>query len=131
MGIMTVTAAQLGIQKLYHYEPFCPKYLEVLLLNQRIHLSNPKNFNDPWDCYPCIDTTRMNDRDYRARCIEYMHKFPRPTLPADFLYEIERRLQDAPAFMIDWCQTELSKALEMKSSSLGASIALRPILLTR
>jgi hypothetical protein len=77
---MTVTAAQSGIQKLYHYEPFCPKYLENMLADQRIHLSNPKNFNDPWDCYPCLDTTQMNSLDYRARCIEDMQKVPRPNL---------------------------------------------------
>ena len=77
---MAARAAEEGIGKLYHYEKFCPPYLEDTLVNQRVHVSNPQTFNDPWDCYPCFDTTRASDPAYRARCIQYIRKFPLPNL---------------------------------------------------
>jgi hypothetical protein len=49
------TAEQAGIRKLYHYEMFDPKHLADSLANNRIHVSNIENVNDPWDCRPWFD----------------------------------------------------------------------------
>ncbi len=46
------TAAQSGVQRLYHYQDANLDYLRDTLTNRRVHLSNPKNFNDLWDCKP-------------------------------------------------------------------------------
>jgi Protein of unknown function (DUF2971) len=46
------TAVQNGVRRLYHYQGASPAYLRDILKNQRVYFSNPKNFNDPWDCSP-------------------------------------------------------------------------------
>lgn len=53
--VLVQTAQQTGISKLYHYEPFKAEYLEDTLAKKRIHVSNIKNVNDPWDCRPWFD----------------------------------------------------------------------------
>ena len=87
---MAIRAADLGIRKLYHYENFNPDYLADTLSNQHIHFSNPQHFNDPWDCYPCMDTARASDPTYRARCIEVFRQLPNPLLTA-----VDRRIFEA------------------------------------
>jgi hypothetical protein len=37
---------------LYHYEKFCPSWLETTLREGKIHCANPDGLNDPWDCKP-------------------------------------------------------------------------------
>jgi hypothetical protein len=51
------TAIQEGVAKLYHYQASQLEYLKDTLSNNRVHLSNPQNVNDPWDCQPCFDTS--------------------------------------------------------------------------
>lgn len=53
--VLVQTAQQRDIGKLYHYEPFMAEYLEDTLAKNRIHVSNIKNVNDPWDCRPWFD----------------------------------------------------------------------------
>jgi hypothetical protein len=55
------TARQEGIQKLYHYQDGRLDYLKDTLANSRVHFSNPRNFNDPWDCRPCFDSDSLTD----------------------------------------------------------------------
>jgi len=56
MPIRTNTAAQLGIPKLFHYQPFEEEKdrmrLQDVLVNRRVYCSDPEEFNDPWDCKP-------------------------------------------------------------------------------
>lgn len=59
-----------GIGRLYHYEKFCPEYLIALLRDQRVHCSNPANFNDPWDCRPSFDTSSLQDPGQRIGALE-------------------------------------------------------------
>ena len=92
-AFMTVRAVDEGIRKLYHFEKFCPAYLTDTLVNQRVHVSNPQTFNDPWDCFPCFDTTRVTDPAYRAKCIEYLRQFSFPNLTAAQQLSFETRLQ--------------------------------------
>jgi hypothetical protein len=42
--------------RLYHYEPFCSKWLETTLRERKVFCSNPATLNDPWDCKPCFTT---------------------------------------------------------------------------
>jgi hypothetical protein len=43
-------------QRLYHYERFCPEWLETTLRSRKIFCANPAALNDPWDCKPCFTT---------------------------------------------------------------------------
>jgi len=109
---MAVTAAGEGIRTLYHYEKFCPAHLTDTLVNQRVHVSNPQNFNDPWDCYPCLDTTQANDPKYRARWIEYIQQqVPLPDLTAGRRLSYERALQASPDLFKKMLQTSFRDAI--------------------
>jgi hypothetical protein len=55
---------------------FAQTFLADTLAMQRVHFSNPSNFNDPWDCYSCFDSSLADNADYRARCIRILRKFP-------------------------------------------------------
>jgi hypothetical protein len=46
--------------------------LEDTLRENRIHCSNPENFNDPWDCRPYFDSASVNDPSQRPRWIEFI-----------------------------------------------------------
>lgn len=103
---MAVRATESRTPKLYHYEQFCPKYLEDTFVNQRVHFSNPQNFNDPWDCNPWFDMTRVNDPAYRASCIEVLRQSPIPSLTADEQRHYEAMMQADPL----WLKLLLQKA---------------------
>ena len=44
------TAATMGLDRLYHYQPFDPDRLSKIILDKDLYFSNPEDFNDPWDC---------------------------------------------------------------------------------
>src|SRR5450755_2925812 len=106
-----VRAIDAGIRKLYHYDRFCPKYLTDMLTMQRIHFSNPQNFNDPWDCYPCLDTTRTGEAEYRAQCIGVFRQHPLPNVTASELDLYERGLQASPELFSQMLQTEFRETV--------------------
>lgn len=66
------TAAQLGIQKLYHYERFVPEYLLDVLTNSRLHCADPGRLNDPWDGRPWFDTSKIEDNDFAQRLASFL-----------------------------------------------------------
>jgi hypothetical protein len=43
----------------------------TLLATNSIYLSDTKGFNDPWDCRPCFDLTRLDDPTFYQRQVEY------------------------------------------------------------
>lgn len=55
------TAIENEIKFLYHYQPFNLEHIERLLRNKTIYCSNPKHFNDPWDCKPWYDISVLDD----------------------------------------------------------------------
>jgi hypothetical protein len=71
-----VHAGEESIPYLYRYLSFSlekpkpewhsgPEMLEDILVNCRIRASNPKYFNDPWDCKPCVHPDLLDDPDAR------------------------------------------------------------------
>jgi hypothetical protein len=67
-----VTAKQLGIARLFHYQTFDRKRLADLLLYRRIFCSDPAKFNDPWDCKPSFDMDAMDDPAVRAQTAQWL-----------------------------------------------------------
>ncbi len=98
------TAAERKIRSLYHYqscdlsdeirsEQFCD-----LLKHNRIYLSNPANFNDPWDCKPWFNTSLLDDpTQYRLHCDwafrVWLKHNPGPH-ESGFLSHVEEKLKD-------------------------------------
>jgi hypothetical protein len=59
----TRTAAQQKISRLYHYQPFDATRLARIFTEGTIYCSNPRDFNDPWDCKPGMELTVLPERD--------------------------------------------------------------------
>src|ERR1017187_9147208 len=72
---MSRTARAVGIQRLYHYEPFNPDYLTDLLANNRIHCSDLAALNDPWDCRPWFDASALDDSKAIEELIQWFFSF--------------------------------------------------------
>jgi len=60
-------AGEAGITSLYHYQDFDPANsvdsdrLVDVLDNNRMFCSDPRSFNDPWDCKPYFDLDALDD----------------------------------------------------------------------
>jgi len=65
------TASNLKIQNLYHYQPYKLEWLEQTILKNKICLSNPGNFNDPWDCRPYF-SLNVDDPNYNKKIKEFL-----------------------------------------------------------
>jgi hypothetical protein len=112
MHLMAGAATEAAINKLYHYEAFCPSYLTDTLVNQRVHVSDPRNFNDPWDCCPYFDTTQASDPNYRARCIQYIQQqVPLPNITVARRLDYESMLQASSRLFSEMLQTSFRKTL--------------------
>ena len=73
----TRDAGMNGIRSLYHYQRFDAARLERLLATNSIYLSDTKGFDDPWDCRPCFDLTRLDDPTFYQRQVEYFERVDR------------------------------------------------------
>ena len=70
----TVTAGLNRIARLYHYQRFDPDRLRQQLASNSIYLSNTKGFNDPWDCRPCFDLTRLDEPAFYERQVQWFQR---------------------------------------------------------
>lgn len=60
------TAEQSGVKRLYHYQGDTLEWLRDALMNRRVHVSNLRNVNDPWDCRPYFQVS-INDPESRRK----------------------------------------------------------------
>jgi hypothetical protein len=74
------TAKTSGIDRLYHYEKFNPAYLTDVLVQRRVHFSDPAALNDPWDCRPWFDDDALEDPLSVEELIKWFFSF-KPTSP--------------------------------------------------
>ena len=72
-----VTAASRRIERLYHYQRFDRSRLEELLRTRSIFLSDASRFNDPWDCKPYFDFTRLDDPVFYERQVHWFDRVAR------------------------------------------------------
>lgn len=69
------SAAQAGIERLYHYEPFNAGYLTAILRDRQVHFSDPSALNDPWDCRPWFDDAALDDPESVENLIKWFFSF--------------------------------------------------------
>jgi hypothetical protein len=88
-----------GVKLLYHYEPLNEGYLSETLANNRVHLSSPSHFNDPWDCSPLYSAAGLEDESCRMAWTRFFTPIV-STLPAVNRQAVEEgaRLHD-PRFL--------------------------------
>lgn len=65
------TAATMGLDRLYHYQPFDPVRLSNIILDKALYFSNPGDFNDPWDCRPWWNVNALADPVVLDRHIDW------------------------------------------------------------
>ncbi|MDR5757887.1 DUF2971 domain-containing protein [Caballeronia sp. LZ035] len=100
---MTTTAEQLRIRHLYHCQAYGdqgPARLEAMLRTNRIYMSSPRSFNDPWDCRPWFDLSALETEAGREEHIAWFMRLPQArTTDADEL----RRNHDYLRFLVEDC----------------------------
>ena len=72
-----VTAESRRIECLYHYQRFDCSRLEEFLRTSSIFLSDASRFNDPWDCKPYFDFTRLDDPVFYERQVQWFDRVAR------------------------------------------------------
>ena len=60
---MWITAAEAGVDRLFNYQRYKARHLRELILQNRVRFSDPRTFNDPWDCESsyCIEDLTIPD----------------------------------------------------------------------
>jgi hypothetical protein len=56
-------AVELESERLYRYRPYRADELRLLLAGGQVRFSDPKFFNDPWDCRPLIRIPFLIDQE--------------------------------------------------------------------
>jgi hypothetical protein len=59
---------------LYHFQRFDEERLRHIIKEQKVHCSNPGDFNDPWDCKPWFYTEDFDDPIKRESIADYYQK---------------------------------------------------------
>jgi len=76
---MPTTAAQLRIRYLYHYQRYgaeAATRLEMMLRTNRLYMSSPGQFNDPWDCRSWFDLDALETQAGREAHIAWFMRLP-------------------------------------------------------
>ncbi len=90
------TAHARRIRRLFHWQRFNAEWFEAQLKNGTIYCSNPKDFNDPWDCRPYFNTDILRDADERQKHIAWAVRVCQRAgkMSETQLAEMQRQLQD-------------------------------------
>jgi hypothetical protein len=114
----TKTAAEQRIRSLYHYQGFDdPARLARILADDTVYCSNPKDFNDPWDCRPCFSKTTLDDPAQYERVVQWFVRIGRkrnPSIPDAEHSRREHVLRTERArleWMIDQMTAEMEQAM--------------------
>lgn len=113
------TAAVLSIDKLYHYLSFTkPERLARIFTEKTVYCSNPKDFNDPWDCRPCFNKEVLNDPKEYDRIVKWFISCNRKINSTLSEREHKQREQELKSnsslleFMIDEVTSGIEKAIQ-------------------
>jgi hypothetical protein len=96
-----ILASQLGLDRLYHYQPFDKERIRPILTESRLYMSVPKDFNDPWDCRPCFDSSDLTDPAIREQHIQFFIRADRRQQPKSEIEHLrnEKRLREEPGLL--------------------------------
>jgi hypothetical protein len=96
------TAATLSIKTLYHYARFNDVRLGKVLTEGTLYCSNPRDFNDPWDCRPCFSKGILDEPSGHQRIAEWFARIGRkhsPHIPEEEHRRRERILRSDREFV--------------------------------
>ncbi len=112
-----LTAAETGTASLYNYQRFCADWLKQIMFDRKVHFSNPRNFNDPWDCRPAFNKSILDDSNVYEQHVAWFDRVSRKG--RDFPTEEEHqkklaRLRSDRAFLescIDQCSQAMAAGI--------------------
>lgn len=96
------TAADDGVKTLYHYQSANLEWLARTLFKGDIRFSNPKEFNDPWDCQPAYKEVNLEDPKDIKHHVDWLVKSYRnrfSELPQEILEKYSNKLRQEPVFL--------------------------------
>ena len=98
---MVVAADTMRLTSLYHYQAFDEVRLGPIITDHRLYMSKPFDFNDPWDCRPCFDTSRLDDPTIREQTVQFFERSDREhnQRAAEEYAAIGRRLREDRPFL--------------------------------
>ena len=109
------TATELSIDRLFHYTSFTnPERLARVFTESTIYCSNPKDFNDPWDCRPCFSKQVLNDPKEYDRIVKWFALCDRKNNTS--LSEREHKLREqelrSNRKLLEWMIDEMTSSME-------------------
>lgn len=111
----TKTAAEQRIGSLYHYQSFeDPSHLARIFTDGTVYCSNPKDFNDPWDCRACFSKAVLDDPAQHERVLQWLVRVNRKRDPSISEVEHSRREQvlRAERPRLEWIIDQMTQAME-------------------
>jgi hypothetical protein len=110
----TKPAAQQRIPRLYHYQPLNVVRLARIFTDRTIYCSNPKDFNDPWDCKPCFSRALLDDAVKYEQTVQWFIRLGRRSNPS--MNEEEHKMREGELRsnrkLLEWMIDEATRGLE-------------------
>jgi len=109
------TATELSINRLFHYTSFAkPERLARVFMENSIYCSNPKDFNDPWDCRPCFNKEVLNDPKEYDRIVKWFMLCDRKKNTSLSEREHTQREQELRSNrgLLEWMIDEMTSGME-------------------
>lgn len=109
------TATELSIDRLFHYTSFTkPERLVRVFTENTIYCSNPKDFNDPWDCRPCFNKEVLNDPKEYDRIVKWFVLCDRKnnTTLSEKEYKLREQELRSNRKLFEWMIDEMTSGME-------------------
>ena len=109
------TATELSIDRLFHYTSFIkPERLVRVFTENTIYCSNPKDFNDPWDCRPCFNKEVLNDPKEYDRIVKWFVLCDRKnnTTLSEKEYKLREQELRSNRKLFEWMIDEMTSGME-------------------
>jgi hypothetical protein len=113
--MMINTAASLHIDRLYNYQSFeKPERLTRIFTERTLYFSKPIDFNDPWDCRPFFNKSKLDDPDEYERTVRWFAQCDRNRNTSRSLEEHLQREQELRANreLLEWSIDQMTSNIE-------------------
>jgi hypothetical protein len=109
-----ITAVEAGFPLLYRYQPFDVGRLSQIIRDRVLYFSNPKDFNDPWDCRPWFDVDALANPTVLERHVSWYERVTRthrPDIPVEEMRRTSEIIRSDPTFLRERI-SEVARAIE-------------------
>lgn len=91
-----------------------PERLARIFTENTIYYSNPKDFNDPWDCRPCFSKEALKDPEKYDRIVKWFIRCEQKQNPSLSEEERSKREQELRSNhkLLEWMIDEMTSGME-------------------